>query len=187
VSITDAPVAALDPPSLRLGWWRRSVRDARSVWRPYRAKKRRKSRNVSELPAVIREQVSDPLRRRAWITTVALYAAVVLVWVFGRVWISDFPVNPRSSFSLFAKLILQFVWFLAGPMGAAAALGPLLKTFATENAAWLLTIGDCPSCAYHFGDIPPQTDGCTVCPECSAAWQRPGTTNTEQSAPSASA
>ena len=29
----------------------------------------------------------------------------------------------------------------------------------------------CPHCAHGIGGIPPEPDGCTVCPECGAAWR----------------
>lgn len=28
----------------------------------------------------------------------------------------------------------------------------------------------CASCGYHLLDVPAEADGCTVCPECGAAW-----------------
>jgi len=31
--------------------------------------------------------------------------------------------------------------------------------------------GLCPSCAYNIQGVDPETDGCTVCPECGAAWR----------------
>lgn len=31
----------------------------------------------------------------------------------------------------------------------------------------------CPACAYSLERVPPQSDGCVVCPECSAAWRLP--------------
>lgn len=36
----------------------------------------------------------------------------------------------------------------------------------------LLNNGYCPSCAYGIDTIRPEHDGCTVCPECGAAWRR---------------
>lgn len=35
----------------------------------------------------------------------------------------------------------------------------------------LLTSGVCPACAYRIAGVPPEHDGCTVCPECGAAWR----------------
>jgi len=29
----------------------------------------------------------------------------------------------------------------------------------------------CPSCGYSLRDVTPEADGCTVCPECGAAWR----------------
>ena len=37
----------------------------------------------------------------------------------------------------------------------------------------LLTSGICPACAYWIAGVPPESDGCTVCPECGAAWRMP--------------
>ena len=31
--------------------------------------------------------------------------------------------------------------------------------------------GLCPSCGYEIRQIPPESDGCVVCPECNAAWK----------------
>jgi hypothetical protein len=36
----------------------------------------------------------------------------------------------------------------------------------------LLKAAMCPACGYGLGDIPPELDGCSVCPECGAAWRR---------------
>src|SRR5690606_27708851 len=42
----------------------------------------------------------------------------------------------------------------------------------SEHAIVAMTrSGLCPSCAYGIGGIPPEPDGCTVCPECTAAWR----------------
>lgn len=32
----------------------------------------------------------------------------------------------------------------------------------------------CPSCGYELRGLPTEEDGCTVCPECGAAWRVPG-------------
>jgi len=36
----------------------------------------------------------------------------------------------------------------------------------------LLSNGYCPACAYRIDTVRPAPDGCTVCPECGAAWRR---------------
>ncbi|RMH27676.1 MAG: hypothetical protein D6692_07305 [Planctomycetota bacterium] len=35
----------------------------------------------------------------------------------------------------------------------------------------MLRHGLCPACAHGIAGIPPQGDGCVVCPECGAAWR----------------
>lgn len=39
------------------------------------------------------------------------------------------------------------------------------------RAAELLRMKECPSCRYHLDDLEPDPDGCTICPECGAAWR----------------
>ncbi len=34
-----------------------------------------------------------------------------------------------------------------------------------------LAAGECGACAYPISTLPPEADGCTVCPECGAAWE----------------
>ncbi|MGD1914638.1 MAG: hypothetical protein ACFCBV_00405 [Phycisphaerales bacterium] len=35
-----------------------------------------------------------------------------------------------------------------------------------------LATGRCRACDYDLANLSPEADGCTVCPECSAAWRR---------------
>jgi hypothetical protein len=34
-----------------------------------------------------------------------------------------------------------------------------------------VALGRCPCCNYELTQLPPEDDGCTVCPECGAAWR----------------
>ena len=38
---------------------------------------------------------------------------------------------------------------------------------------WMCKSRQCPSCSYGLADLAPEPDGCTVCPECGAAWRLP--------------
>lgn len=40
-----------------------------------------------------------------------------------------------------------------------------------------LAIPRCPACATDLGNGEPEPDGCTVCPECGAAWRLPADAN----------
>ena len=55
-------------------------------------------------------------------------------------------------------------------LGALVALRRPLVRFA---AGACLRLRQCPSCGYRLADLPVQADGCTVCPECGAAWRVP--------------
>ena len=48
----------------------------------------------------------------------------------------------------------------------------LFKVIALRwQSAWIVANGRCGSCGYDLAMLPDEDDGCTVCPECSAAWQ----------------
>lgn len=68
---------------------------------------------------------------------------------------------------------------LAMLSGAAVGLpGPLAmaflarRFFASEIARFIVGAGACASCDYPLAGVPEDDDGCTVCPECRAAWRR---------------
>ncbi len=58
-----------------------------------------------------------------------------------------------------------------------ATLGFFLKRTQRIEAEHLsiqmLSRSQCPSCAAHLDNEPVQEDGCTVCPQCHAAWNLP--------------
>ena len=45
-------------------------------------------------------------------------------------------------------------------------------------AEQLARCDDCVACAYPLNGLAPEPDGCTVCPECGAAWRSGGTDDT---------
>lgn len=63
-------------------------------------------------------------------------------------------------------------------------VGPLLIPFTVASRATRISAADiarqyvraglCPSCGYRLPDVPPEPDGCRVCPECGGAWRPPG-------------
>ncbi|HRQ71701.1 MAG TPA: hypothetical protein PLU35_01600, partial [Phycisphaerales bacterium] len=61
---------------------------------------------------------------------------------------------------------------------AAGAAGPLAmilvarRMLAAEIARFIVGAGACASCDYPLEGVPESEDGCTVCPECGAAWRR---------------
>ncbi|GMV25130.1 MAG: hypothetical protein AMXMBFR58_11610 [Phycisphaerae bacterium] len=97
-----------------------------------------------------------------------------------------------------AVLIAVAAGVVAAVVLAAANLGPIviaLVLFSPIAATWIMLVatslvsasewfgresvrvraamlmeGRCPSCDYDLSGVEPSADGCTVCPECSAAW-----------------
>jgi hypothetical protein len=67
--------------------------------------------------------------------------------------------------SLWAPVLLMIV-----VITALMILGRSLRTVARRSC---LRLGLCPACGYEIGSLPAATDGCTVCPECGAAWRLP--------------
>lgn len=59
------------------------------------------------------------------------------------------------------------------------------RLYNRDVASGLLAAQLCPSCGYALSAIPPEPDGCSVCPECGAAWRRAalGSTRRERARP----
>jgi len=60
-------------------------------------------------------------------------------------------------------------------MGGAGPLAMILvsrRLLASEIARFVVGAGACASCDYPLAGVPEAEDGCTVCPECGAAWRR---------------
>lgn len=62
-------------------------------------------------------------------------------------------------------------FMIAGVVGAPiAALALSRRPTAEEMRPLVRGCGCCLACGYALRGVPEQTDGCTVCPECGAAW-----------------
>lgn len=62
---------------------------------------------------------------------------------------------------------------LLGVIFSGVVLMPLMliRRGSTAVLECLILIGVCPQCGYDLGSLRPEADGCTVCPECGAAWR----------------
>ena len=60
-------------------------------------------------------------------------------------------------------------------MGVIVCLGSSIGRAGREESAReaMLAAGLCPSCGYQIDGGAVGVDGCTVCPECGAAWRLP--------------
>ena len=115
----------------------------------------------SEIPAGARQAITARLRAefratRGWITRVIVGLAVVFAALAAAI-----ILDPNLSMWPFAILIfipLVFIW--AG------------HRFVRQHYhRAILAQRFCPACAYRLVQLDADEDGCTVCPECGAAWR----------------
>lgn len=68
-------------------------------------------------------------------------------------------------------------WTILGSWGAVMLVGFVVSVVAIHReprrVARCLESARCPSCDYDLEGARPALDGCTVCPECGAAWNMP--------------
>ncbi|MCC5821809.1 MAG: hypothetical protein LAT64_00815 [Phycisphaerales bacterium] len=74
----------------------------------------------------------------------------------------------------------RYGWFDLAMLLSMFIIFGLTMTIMTCHMAWrspehardaLLEYDLCPVCVHGLGGIPPEPDGCVVCPECGAAWR----------------
>ena len=82
------------------------------------------------------------------------------------------PAGPPSSYSLpiFSSLV-DFVGFSLWMAIMALIQSRIFWRSDEHGMRAILRIGRCPSCLYELDGVPAEPDGCTVCPECGAAWR----------------
>lgn len=68
------------------------------------------------------------------------------------------PYNRALSWTCLGIVMIAFYFFLQ-------------KTYLRFECAALLCTRHCGGCGYDLRQLPAEDDGCTVCPECGAAWR----------------
>ncbi|TVQ31829.1 MAG: hypothetical protein EA376_07510 [Phycisphaeraceae bacterium] len=87
------------------------------------------------------------------------------------VWISCMEVFRPSS------TIEQYAIAGAAIGGVAAGYFWIAKKWipARRHFTFVALCGEnCPACGQCIADMTPESDGCTICPECGGAWRVPG-------------
>lgn len=153
------------PQRVRPGpqWWKPSVIDHREVVRVVVL------RNKSDWFAYAHSYASPvPLKvfRLVWKTT-AVGGILIVPLLCRELWRSS-----RPSASGEAESLLLLALF-AVPLGFFLLLAWLVprSAWAPDVAAEFLKERVCPCCHYRLHALLPDPDGCTVCPECGAAWK----------------
>ncbi len=116
-------------------------------------------------PPAVRSRIADArmlsLRSLAIVAVVmiAVLAFRLVVRAFGQSGVTWADVAELGS--LTAGLAIAY-------LVAAAVVRRRFEASAIR--AWL-SIGHCAACGYSLRGLKPEFDGCTVCPECGAAWR----------------
>ena len=96
-----------------------------------------------------------------------------------------------GALPLAAATVALVLWLnlvdLKSPAGATALIAAVVPVglagaFVVHNRFYwprfgvrmFLREGECPACEYRMAALSPEPDGCTVCPECGAAWRLGG-------------
>ena len=101
-----------------------------------------------------------------WIGCLIVCLSLIGILLFPIVGIpvTEIQINRESAFGFL------FGWIFHGTIFGFLASRYIWKN-RTAAARAMMRTGLCPACAYQIHDIEPDPDGCTVCPECGAAWR----------------
>ncbi len=98
------------------------------------------------------------------------YAVLMTILIPMLVRIAIGSSGPNEFFTYQSLLVFLFHLFMFGGI-----MGVFLTLYGWRNATCAIRAmtraGLCPSCAYNMDGVEPESDGCTVCPECGAAWR----------------
>ena len=107
-----------------------------------------------------------------WLTLLAFTCLIVipaLVFTQLLLYSFDLPMNGLQ-FSADAVGGLLFGWLFNGTI-----FGLMMNRYVWKNPQRAMLAmskaGVCASCGYRIDDCQPEADGCTICPECGAAWR----------------
>lgn len=101
----------------------------------------------------------------------SLYMAVIAVgMVYGLSKVTFVPAT-FGPVAMFAGAMAVFCLGFGTIVHCAAVMWGLEHRRAVQCAGSRLAFGSCGRCAFLIGDLPPQSDGCTTCPECAASWR----------------
>jgi hypothetical protein len=117
---------------------------------------------------------ANPWMTHVWLLQALYWLAALGVFAYFRAravrMVAPYPVNTASE----SPAIVRY--WLAFPIGCVlvwVVLRVMRPWFGARAVRACLRSGHCPRCAYRTQGLPADLDGCTVCPECGAAWRVP--------------
>lgn len=117
-------------------------------------------------------RLSQLPKRWLWIVAIILIGTYAIVAVFLPV-LAMRLVGVLLFGTFYTIVIATFVW-------SGISRGSPRKQWPDVpmrvRAAVMVNHGHCADCGYSIKGLPPEADGCCVCPECGAAWKLPQST-----------
>jgi hypothetical protein len=150
---------------------------------------RGKQVETRKLPRELRRQPGSTdfartMRRRYW-TAIAIWTPLIVILIGATQWLGGAMLMKRG---LVVSIVADFAskaaaglvsigfWFTAVlvvslilPLSIAMIVG--WRILDPRYRAMIAANGHCAACGYEIMDLPPEPDGCTVCPECGGAWR----------------
>ncbi len=135
---------------------------------------------------------------RAWLRGIGLYfltsLGITIAW--GVVWLWLMPraigraplLGEHSMISMFAQwfpaqsgrqvsalaLVAIMAYLYGALLGGIVGFWPMYRRYVIPHAIRRTLLSRlCPACEFSLRDLQSHADGCTVCPECGAAWRIP--------------
>ena len=95
----------------------------------------------------------------------------LLLWFLPRMLILVGSIATLSFLGVAIPTLVHWLFFVVTvPLGFLS-----LRFFNVAILKWqaggLVAINRCASCGYNLQKLPAAEDGCTICPECGAAWK----------------
>ena len=115
-----------------------------------------------EIPREARQEIEDQVRAdfradRRWKIELAIGLTVFMGILIALLVLPGLSYTPAMS-GLPPLIVVVFIW-----SGRRYARGRYHRVILAKQY--------CPSCGYRLVGARPEGDGCTVCPECGAAWR----------------
>lgn len=117
---------------------------------------------LREIVERLAASASLSLNERVSLHQVLIFVPFIIAPVAIAILNSFIPGLPPWVGTIFLAAGLVVLMPIAMAIGSARIANRTRATFLRE--------GRCPSCAYTLAGLPAEADGCTACPECSAAW-----------------
>lgn len=131
----------------------------------------RRKRHASDDPTAsnaswwVRRRWSE---RHRWVWLILAVLVVCVPVLYVGVLIADAVLGVPYPYALWVPTVLSSVL-------ACLVVWQSRRVEAQQTALGWVATGRCGACKYELGHVA-ETDGCTVCPECGAAWRLPAQT-----------